>query len=224
MGIEQLLEKAATYLKENDLQRIREAYEFADEAHHGQVRKSGEPYILHPLAVADILVNMQMDVTSVIAALLHDVVEDTTVSLETVLDKFGKTCAMLVDGLTKLERIKFKSKEEQQNENYRKMFVAMAQDIRVILIKLADRLHNMRTLKYQSEESQRRIAEETLEIFCPIAHRLGISTIKWEMEDIALRYLNPQQYYRIVNLMQKKRTEREQYIEDVIHSIKEKSG
>ena len=172
MGIEQLLEKAATYLKENDLQRIREAYEFADEAHHGQVRKSGEPYILHPLAVADILVNMQMDVTSVIAALLHDVVEDTTVSLETVLDKFGKTCAMLVDGLTKLERIKFKSKEEQQNENYRKMFVAMAQDIRVILIKLADRLHNMRTLKYQSEESQRRIAEETLEIFCPIAHRL----------------------------------------------------
>jgi guanosine-3',5'-bis(diphosphate) 3'-pyrophosphohydrolase len=222
MGIEQLLEKAASYLKENDLHKIREAYEFADEAHLGQVRKSGEPYILHPLAVAEILVNMQMDVTSIIAALLHDVVEDTTVSLEIVLDKFGKTCAMLVDGLTKLERIKFKSKEEQQNENYRKMFVAMAQDIRVILIKLADRLHNMRTLKYQSEESQRRIAEETLEIFCPIAHRLGISTIKWEMEDIALRYLNPQQYYRIVNLMQKKRTEREQYIEDVIHNIKEK--
>ncbi|MBP1996755.1 RelA/SpoT family protein [Paenibacillus eucommiae] len=222
MGIEQLLEKAAAYLKENDLLKIREAYEFADKAHHGQVRKSGEPYILHPLAVAEILVNMQMEVTSIIAALLHDVVEDTTVSLETVLNKFGKTCAMLVDGLTKLERIQFKSKEEQQNENYRKMFVAMAQDIRVILIKLADRLHNMRTLKYQSEESQRRIAEETLEIFCPIAHRLGISTIKWEMEDIALRYLNPQQYYRIVNLMQKKRAEREQYIEDVIHSIKEK--
>ncbi len=222
MGIEQLLEKAATYLKENDLQRIREAYEFADEAHVGQVRKSGEPYILHPLAVAEILVNMQMDVTSIIAALLHDVVEDTTVSLEAVLSKFGKTCAMLVDGLTKLERIQFKSKEEQQNENYRKMFVAMAQDIRVILIKLADRLHNMRTLKYQSEESQRRIAEETLEIFCPIAHRLGISTIKWEMEDIALRYLNPQQYYRVVNLMQKKRAEREQYLEDVIHNIKEK--
>jgi guanosine-3',5'-bis(diphosphate) 3'-pyrophosphohydrolase len=222
MGIDQLLEKAATYLKEQDLHKIREAYEFADEAHHGQVRKSGEPYILHPLAVAEILVNMQMDVTSIIAALLHDVVEDTTVSLEIVLNKFGKTCAMLVDGLTKLERIKFKSKEEQQNENYRKMFVAMAQDIRVILIKLADRLHNMRTLKYQSEESQRRIAEETIEIFCPIAHRLGISTIKWEMEDIALRYLNPQQYYRIVNLMQKKRAEREQYLEDVVNNIKEK--
>jgi guanosine-3',5'-bis(diphosphate) 3'-pyrophosphohydrolase len=222
MGIEQLLEKASVYIKENDLLKIREAFEFAEEAHHGQMRKSGEPYILHPLAVAEILVNMQMDTTSIIAALLHDVVEDTTVSLETVNDKFGKTCAMLVDGLTKLERIQFKSKEEQQNENYRKMFVAMAQDIRVILIKLADRLHNMRTLKYQSEESQRRIAEETIEIFCPIAHRLGISTIKWEMEDIALRYLNPQQYYRIVNLMQKKRAEREQYIQDVINSIKDK--
>jgi guanosine-3',5'-bis(diphosphate) 3'-pyrophosphohydrolase len=224
MGIEQLLEKASVYIKENDLLKIREAYEFADEAHQGQMRKSGEPYILHPLAVAEILVNMQMDVTSIIAALLHDVVEDTTVSLETVLEKFGKSCAMLVDGLTKLERIQFKSKEEQQNENYRKMFVAMAQDIRVILIKLADRLHNMRTLKYQSEESQRRIAEETIEIFCPIAHRLGISTIKWEMEDIALRYINPQQYYRIVNLMQKKRAEREQYIQDVINNIKEKLG
>jgi guanosine-3',5'-bis(diphosphate) 3'-pyrophosphohydrolase len=224
MGIEQLLDKASVYIKENDLLRIREAYEFADEAHQGQMRKSGEPYILHPLAVAEILVNMQMDVTSIIAALLHDVVEDTTVSLEIVNDKFGKTCAMLVDGLTKLERIQFKSKEEQQNENYRKMFVAMAQDIRVILIKLADRLHNMRTLKYQSEESQRRIAEETIEIFCPIAHRLGISTIKWEMEDIALRYLNPQQYYRIVNLMQKKRAEREQYLEDVISNMNEKLG
>src|SRR5258708_5906224 len=182
MTIEQLLEKATTYLKENDLIKIQEAYDFADQAHHGQLRKSGEPYILHPLAVADILVNMQMDATSIIAALLHDVVEDTKVSLESVMENFGKTCAMLVDALTKLEKIQFKSKEEQQNENYRKMFVAMAQDIRVILIKLADRLHNMRTLKYQSEESQRRIADETLEIYCPIAHRLGISTIKWEID------------------------------------------
>lgn len=222
MGIELLLQKAATYLKENDLKKIEQAYEFAENAHQGQFRKSGEPYILHPVAVAEILVNMQMDVTSIIAALLHDVVEDTTVSLELLEEKFGETCALLVDGLTKLERIQFKSKEEQQNENYRKMFVAMAQDIRVILIKLADRLHNMRTLKYQSEENQRRIAYETLEIFCPIAHRLGISAIKWEMEDIALRYLNPQQYYRIVNLMQKKRAEREQYIEEVIANIKDK--
>jgi guanosine-3',5'-bis(diphosphate) 3'-pyrophosphohydrolase len=222
MGIEQLIQKASAYLKNSDLVRIREAYQFADQAHQGQLRKSGEPYILHPLAVADILINMQMDATSIIAALLHDVVEDTTVSLDTVRQQFGPTCASIVDGLTKLEKIKFKSKEEHQNENYRKMFVAMAQDIRVILIKLADRLHNMRTLKYQSEESQRRIAEETLEIFCPIAHRLGISAIKWEMEDIALRFLNPQQYYRIANLMQKKRTEREQYIEKVIRIIREK--
>ncbi|MHA7964074.1 RelA/SpoT family protein [Paenibacillus sp. CAU 1782] len=222
MGIEQLLEKASLYMKEQDLIRIREAYDFAEQAHHGQVRKSGEPYILHPVTVADILVDMGMDVLSIIAALLHDVVEDTTVDLETVRAKFGETCAMLVDGLTKLEKIRFLSKEEQQNENYRKMFVAMAQDIRVILIKLADRLHNMRTLKYQSEESQRRIAYETLEIFCPIAHRLGISAIKWEMEDIALRYLNPQQYYRIANLMKKKRAEREQFIDDVIGAIREK--
>ncbi|WP_339222563.1 bifunctional (p)ppGpp synthetase/guanosine-3',5'-bis(diphosphate) 3'-pyrophosphohydrolase [Paenibacillus sp. FSL W7-1332] len=222
MGIERLLEKASAYIKEPDLLRIQEAYEFAEQAHHGQVRKSGEPYILHPLAVADIVVNMQMDTLSIIAALLHDVVEDTTVSLEQIRERFGDTCALLVDGLTKLERIQFRSKEEQQNENYRKMFIAMARDIRVIVIKLADRLHNMRTLKYQSEESQRRISYETLEIFCPIAHRLGISAIKWEMEDIALRYLNPQQYYRIANLMHKKRAEREQYIDNVIVCIREK--
>jgi GTP diphosphokinase / guanosine-3',5'-bis(diphosphate) 3'-diphosphatase len=220
-SIDYLLERAS-YLKEADLKIIREAYEFAEHAHRGQVRKSGEPYILHPLAVAEIIANMQMDGISIVAALLHDVVEDTTVSLGDLRERFGPTCAMLVDGLTKLERIQFKSKEEAQNENYRKMFVAMAQDIRVILIKLADRLHNMRTLKFQSEESQRRISDETLEIFCPIAHRLGISTIKWEMEDIALRYLNPQQYYRIVNLMQKKRAEREQFIQEVIHTIQSK--
>ncbi|MFM9279218.1 RelA/SpoT family protein [Paenibacillus jiagnxiensis] len=222
MGIEQLLKKAGAYIREPDLLRIREAYDFAEQAHHGQTRKSGEPYILHPLAVADIVVNMQMDTLSIIAALLHDVVEDTTVSLDEIREHFGDTCAMLVDGLTKLERIQFRSKEEQQNENYRKMFIAMAQDIRVIVIKLADRLHNMRTLKYQSEESQRRISYETLEIFCPVANRLGISAIKWEMEDIALRYLNPQQYYRIANLMHKKRAEREQFIENVIARIREK--
>jgi len=222
MGIESLIEKASTYMKESDIEKIREAYLFAAEAHKGQVRKSGEPYIEHPVAVAEILVNMQMDVTSAVAALLHDVVEDTNVTLDDLRARFGETLAMLVDGLTKLERIQFRSKEEQQNENYRKMFVAMAQDIRVILIKLADRLHNMRTLKFQSEEAQRRIAHETLEIYCPIAHRLGMSAIKWEMEDIALRYLNPQQYYRIANLMQKKRAEREQYIADVIERIREK--
>ncbi|HZG78683.1 MAG TPA: RelA/SpoT family protein, partial [Paenibacillus sp.] len=221
-GIEQLLEKASSYIKEADLSRIREAYEYAENAHRGQTRKSGEPYILHPLAVADILVSMQMDATTIIVGLLHDVVEDTNVTTQDLEARFGKTCAELVDGLTKLEKIRFKSKEEQQNENYRKMFVAMAQDIRVILIKLADRLHNMRTLKHQSEEAQRRISEETLEIFCPIAHRLGMAAIRWEMEDISLRYLNPQQYYRIVNLMQKKRAERERHIEEVMDKIREK--
>jgi GTP pyrophosphokinase len=222
MGIDQLLEKAGKYLKPNDLERIREAYKFAEKAHAGQIRKSGEPYILHPLAVADILVDMQLDATTLEAALLHDVVEDTNVTLDMVRDQFGFTCAMLVDSLTKLEKIQFKTKEEQQAANYRKMIVAMAQDLRVILIKLADRLHNMRTLKYQSEDRQRKIAEETLEIYCPLAHRLGISAIKWEMEDISLRYLNPQQYYRIANLMKKKRNEREMYIQECIRTISEK--
>ncbi len=222
MGIEELLAKASSYMKEQDLKRIRDAYEFSEEAHRGQLRKSGEPYILHPVAVAEILAGMQMDVVTIEAALLHDVVEDTKVTLDVLRERFGETLAGIVDGLTKLERIQFRSKEEQQNENYRKMFVAMANDIRVILIKLADRLHNMRTLKYQSEESQRRIAHETLEIYCPIAHRLGISAIKWEMEDIALRFLNPQQYYRIAHLMKMKRAEREQYIGDLIVKIQEK--
>lgn len=221
-GIEKLLEKASSYIKEADLARIRDAYMSAEAAHRGQTRKSGEPYILHPLAVADILVDLQMDATTIVAGLLHDVVEDTNVTTADLEAKYGRTCALLVDGLTKLEKIRFKSKEEAQNENYRKMFVAMAQDIRVIMIKLADRLHNMRTLKYQSEESQRRIAEETLEIFCPIAHRLGMAAIKWEMEDISLRYLNPQQYYRIVNLMQKKRAERERHITEVMDKIRDK--
>jgi len=222
MGLEQLLEIASTYMKPADLDRIREAYEFAEKAHHGQTRMSGEPYIQHPLAVAEIVAKMQLDVVTVMAALLHDVVEDTNVTLDDVRAKFGDTLADLVDGLTKLKRIKFRSQEEQQNENYRKMFVAMANDIRVIIIKLADRLHNMRTLKYQPEENQRRIAHETLEIYCPIAHRLGMSAIKWEMEDIALRYLNPQAYYRIATLMKKKRAEREQYIAELIAQIKEK--
>ena len=217
--IDEIIEAVLKYQPHANVELIRRAYELANAAHAGQKRASGEEYIIHPLNVAKILTELMIDATTISAALLHDVVEDTTYTEEQMAEIFGKEVAMLIDGVTKLGKIKFQSKIEQQSENYRKLFLAMAKDIRVIIIKLADRLHNMRTLKFVSEEKQKRIALETIEVYAPLANRLGISNIKWELEDLCLRYLEPEQYYELVEKVNLKRQERQKFIEDAILQI-----
>ena len=220
--IDAILEAVKRYQPNADTDLIRRAYELADAAHKGQKRVSGEDYIIHPLAVAKILTDLQIDDITISAAILHDVVEDTTHTLDEMRERFGDEVAMLIDGVTKLGRIQYKSKEEQQLESYRKMFLAMAKDIRVIMIKLADRLHNMRTLKYMREDKQKRIARETIEIYAPLANRLGISNVKWELEDLCLRYLDPKAYYDLVESVKQKRQERQAFIDEAHEQIVEK--
>ena len=217
--IDTIIDAVKSYSPKANLDLIRRAYELAKKAHEGQTRVSGEAYIIHPLHVAQILTQLHLDDVTISAALLHDVVEDTIYTNEQMKEMFGDEVAMLIDGVTKLGRLQYKSKEEAQLESYRKMFLAMAKDIRVIMIKLADRLHNMRTLKYMREDKQKRIARETTEIYAPLANRLGISSIKWELEDLCLRYLEPEIYYDLVENVKQKRRERQSFIDTSIKQI-----
>ncbi len=213
--IESICSKISSYYPEAKLDQVKKAYELASKAHSGQLRSSGEPYMIHPLGVAQTLADLQLDLPSIITGLLHDTVEDTAVTLNQIETEFDKNIAELVDGVTKLSKITFKTSEEKQAENFRKMILAMAKDIRVILVKLADRLNNMRTLQHCSLLKQKIIAQETLDIYAPIANRLGISWIKIELEDLCLRYLHPDVYYRLAQKVSKTKREREKYIEDV---------
>jgi GTP pyrophosphokinase len=222
VSLQRLFNLIESYAPGYDQKLLERAYYFAQGAHLGQYRNSGEEYINHPVEVACILAEMELDLTTIIGGLLHDVVEDTRVTVDEVEAQFGHEVAFLVAGVTKLGRIEYKSKEDHQTENLRRMFLAMGQDVWVIFIKLADRLHNMRTLSYQPVAKQREIAQETLEIFAPLAHRLGIYRIKWELEDLSLRYLEPDTYYSLVEQIAKKRREREDYINLVISRLQEK--
>lgn len=215
-----LIDTIHSYLPQADCEDVTKAYHAAEEAHKEQHRVSGEPYILHPLAVAQILADMKIDTTTITAALLHDVVEDTACTLEDLRREFGREVAVLVDGVTKLSRLNYRTKEDQQLNSMRKMFLAMAKDVRVVVIKLADRLHNMRTLRYMRSDKQKRIAQETLEIFAPLAHRLGIFNIKWELEDLSFRYLEPDKYYDLVDQMKQKRHVREEIVNEAIDVLR----
>lgn len=219
--LQELLSRVRKYMPDADTDLITKAYYFCKECHEGQYRNSGEKYYVHPVNVALILTDLNMDDITITAALLHDVLEDTDVTYDTLVSEFGEEVANLVDGVTKLKKLKYKSKQENQAENLRKMVLAMAKDIRVVIIKLADRLHNMRTLEYMNEEKKKEKALETLEIYAPLAHRLGISKIKWELEDLSLRYLDPKGYYDLVEKVNKRRKEREEYIQRIIKELDE---
>ena len=210
--VEVLIQKIKENCTNVDLDVVNKAFNLAFEAHKEQKRESGEPYIIHPIDVAIILAELGMDTSTIVAGLLHDVIEDTDYTYEDIKNIFSEEIANLVGGVTKITKMEYKSKEEQQADNFRKMLLAMANDIRVIIIKLADRLHNMRTLKYMPKEKQKRISKETLDIYAPIAHRLGISKVKWELEDLCFRYLHEEEYYDLVNQIAEKRVERETYI------------
>ena len=226
---QELIQCVQKYHPSDDISMIEKAYKVASEAHKNQFRKSGEPYIIHPLNVAIILADLKLDKETIVAGILHDVVEDTVMTEEDLKREFGDDVALLVDGVTKLEKIPLSgsngeqsdAKLEMQAENLRKMFLAMAKDIRVIMIKLADRLHNMRTLKYKTPESQQRIAKETLEIYCPIAQRLGISKLKIELDDLSLKYLEPDIYYDLVDKIAVRKSVREKYIQGIVDEVSE---
>jgi guanosine-3',5'-bis(diphosphate) 3'-pyrophosphohydrolase len=217
-----LLKNVRSYNPKGDLRVLEDAYRVAAEAHDGQVRKSGEPFIEHPLAVAEILADLRLDTTTLTAALLHDTVEDTEITLGRIQEAFGEDVARIVDGLTKLDRLEFRTRELAQAENVRKMIVAMAGDIRVLLIKLADRLHNMRTVEALSPGRQRRMATETLEIYAPLANRLGVQEVKWELEDLSFKTLHPGPYKEIARLVEARRDERRALIDELTGAIRQK--
>src|SRR5277367_4754164 len=196
----------------DDLELVRKAYEYSQKNHAGQLRASGEPYLVHPLGVAQVLAEMKMDAVAIAAGLLHDSVEDTSVTIVDIRKEFGEQVAHIVEGVTKISQIDFATREEQQAENLRKMMLAMVDDIRVVMIKLADRLHNMRTLEHLTPERQQKIAQETLEIYAPIAHRLGMGKIRGELEDLGFRYLDPLTYEQVRDAVEARRKEGEQFL------------
>ena len=207
--VEELIAEVEAYNPDVDKELLRRAFEFAERAHEGQTRRSGEEFIHHPLGVARICAELHLDEQTIAAALMHDVIEDTDSDLEELRTEFGADVSQLVEGVTKLTRISFQSREQAEAENYRKMIVAMAQDVRVILIKLADRLHNMRTIEYQTKQKQAQKARETLEVYAPLAHRLGIHALKWELEDLAFQTLHPRKYAEIKAMVADQRADRE---------------